>query len=292
MAFVQIMACRKQIEFKIPASEQLLVVNSNLCIDSFISVKLTYTQAINENGKPPIESNAKVEVFNKDTVLLETINNSANGVYQTSSVKAEASKLYLLKISTPRKAYWMKDSCPLECLSHVVKIDSAIFQGKSNFYRIKFQLRDMQLCPNYYGLKLKHTFETYQIIGPGKTDTLISEEWIDVETIDPLLIQDENNKFSKKHLLLTDLYFNNSAINFTFGTSAIVNNASKKTKQLNIELEQYSFDAYQFYATLTEHMFYQNDPFSQPTLVKGNIQNAFGSFIGKNIVRTVILFKY
>ncbi len=285
-------SCKKEIEFKIPNEERILVVNSNLCADSFISVKLTYTQSINDNSKPITENNAIVELFSKDTTLLETLNPTINGFYQTTFVKAEASKCYILKISTTQKVYWMQDSCPLKCSAALVKTDSIFFQGKSNFFRIKYQLTDLQLCSNYYGLKLKHSYETYLVNGGGATDTALVEEWIDVETIDPLLIQDENNKFSKKHILFSDLYFNNSTIYFSFGTSAISNTATKKTKKLSIELEQYSYDSYLYYASLIEHMFYQNDPFSQPTLVKGNISNALGSFIGKDINRTIILFKY
>lgn len=285
-------SCRKEIEFTIPKVDKVLVVNSNLCVDSLISVKLSYTQAINDNSKNITENNAVVQFFSKDSILLEQINPSSNGFYQTVLLKAQASTTYLLKITTPKQVYWMQDSCPLKCIASVVKIDSTVFQGNQNFYRIKFQIKDLQSFTNYYGLKLKHVYESYRNKGGGLIDTLMNEEWIDVETIDPILIQDENNKFSKKHLLFSDMYFNKSTINFYFGTSAIVNTSTRKTKKLSIELEQYSFDAYQYYATLYEHLFYQNDPFSQPTLVKGNISNAFGSFTGKNIIRTTLLFKY
>jgi hypothetical protein len=285
-------SCRKEIEFKLPPGTQSLVVNSNLCNDSLIGLKLTYTQAINNNNAIYTENNASIEIFDKDSVLLEKIINSQNGIYQTITTKAKASTCYLLKISTPQAIYWMKDSCPGICLGSILKVDSTIFQGKIDFYRIKFQLKDLQTCSNYYGLKMKHTYESYITTIGGKVDTILAEEWIDVETIDPLLTQDENNKFTKKHLLFNDAFFNNNTIDFSFGTSSIANSTTRKTKQLSIDLEQYSFDAYQFYATLFEHMFYQNDPFSQPTLVKGNINGAYGSFIGKNINRTVILFKY
>ena len=285
-------ACRKEIEFKLPPGKQLMVVNSNLCNDSLISLKLTYTQAINDNSAINTENNATIELLDKDSLLLEKITNSQNGFYQTITTKAKASTCYLLKISTPQAIYWMKDSCPGTCLGSVLNVDSTIFQGKTNFYRIKFQLKDLQTCTNYYGLKMKHTYESYIVGIGGKVDTTLTEEWIDVETIDPLLTQDENNKFTKQHLLFNDAFFNLSTINFSFGTSLIANSNTRKTKQLSIDLEQYSPDAYQFYTTLFEHMFYQNDPFSQPTLVKGNINGAYGSFIGKNINRTVILFKY
>ena len=285
-------SCRKEIEFKLPSGTQSLVVNSNLCNDSLISLKLTYTQAINDNSAINTENNASIELFDKDSLLLEKITNSQNGIYQTITTKAKESTCYLLKISTPKAIYWMKDSCPGACLGSILKVDSTIFQGKTNFYRIKFQLNDLQTCTNYYGLKLKHTYESYIVGIGGKVDTTVTEECIDVETNDPLLTQDENNKFTKQHLLFNDAFFNLSTINFSFGTSLVANSNTRKTKQLSIDLEQYSPDAYVFYTTLFEHMFYQNDPFSQPTLVKGNINGAYGSFIGKNINRTVILFKY
>jgi len=289
---VVFLSCRKEIEFKLPPGTQSLVVNSNLCSDSLITFKLTYTQAINDNSALITENNATIELFDKDSLLLEKITTSQNGFYQTINTKAKASNCYLLKISTPQSIFWMKDSCPGKCIASILKVDSTIFQGKANFYRIKFQIKDLQTCANYYGLKLKHTYESY-IRGVGsKQDTLLIDEWVDVETNDPILTQYDNNKYTKKHLLFDDAFFNKGIIDFSFGTSAINNSSTRKTKQLSIDLEQFSPDGYQFYTTLFEHMFYQNDPFSQPTLVKGNINGAYGSFIGKNINRTIILFKY
>lgn len=285
-------SCRKEVEFKIPTGNQLLVVNTNLCTDSFIAIRLSYTQAINDNGALSTENSATIEIFNKDTLLLEKINPSPNGFYITSTTKAQPSTYYLAKITTPKAVYWMNDSCPVKSIGNLIKIDSTIYQGKLNFYRIKFQIKDQQNNTNYYGLKLKHTYENYINGSGGQIDTVLVEEWLDIETNDPLLTQDENNKFSKKHLLFDDTYFNNGMVNFSFGTSAIANTSTRKTKKLTIFLEQYSIAAYQFYATLFEHMFYQNDPFSQPTLVKGNINGAYGSFIGKNMMLKEILFKY
>lgn len=290
--FLVLFSCRKQIDFQLPTQTQSLVVNSNLCADSFISFTLKYTQAINDNTKPLLENNAIIEIFTKDTLLLETIPMGSNGHYLSVNTKAQASLFYLVKISLPGKVYWMGDSVPSPSQSKILKTDSIIFQGKENFFRINYQLKDLQNGLDYYGIKMKHYCELYTLKPNGDKDTTLIEEWIDVETIDPILTEDQNNKFSKKHLLFSDKYFNGSPIIFNFGTGALANSISKKTKSIVIYMEHYTRQAYDYYSTLNEHIFYQNDPFSQPTLVKGNINGAYGSFTGKNVHNDSLIFKY
>jgi hypothetical protein len=286
LLIVSLFACRRQIDFNIPEQAQMLVVNSNLCADSFISFTLTYTQSIKDNSAVAMEKNATILIFDVDTNILDIINPSAGGYYK-SQVKALPSTIYIAKISIGKKDYWASDSLPAKVEGEISKVDSVIFQGRTDFLRIRYDLSDKQAYPNYYGIRMKHCFEKFQ-----GADTTLEEEWVDVETIDPVLLEDENNKFSKKHLLLTDLRFNNTTINFNFGTSVIINNGSKRSRMLVVYIEQYSFKAYQYYSSLNQHLFYQNDPFSQPTQVKGNISDAFGSFIGRNTRADTIAFKF
>lgn len=281
------MACRKQVEIIIPEHEPSLTVNSTLCLDSLIRIELSYTQSITDNQAVMKESNARIDLYNKDSVLLETLTNKGNGNYTSITTTGKSSLKYILKITTPKLTYWASDSLPARTDGKVVSTDSINFHNNPYFFQITYQIRDKGLFQNFYGFKLKHCYEEF-----SATDTVQKEEWLEIETIDPILTEDANSKFSKKHLMFTDRYFNNMAIFLELGTSKIFNNSSGKSKFLIVYLDQYTLDSYKYYTTLNEHIFYQNDPFSQPINVEGNISNAFGAFAGKSIKSDTISFKF
>lgn len=280
-------ACRKQVEIAIPELEPSLTVNSVLCLDSLIRVELSYTQSITDNQPVLKETKALIELYNKDSVLLETLTNEGNGYYTTIATKAIPSLKYILKIITPKLTYWTSDSVPAGTDSKLVSVDSINFHNNPYFFQITYQMRDKGVFQNFYGFKLKHCYEVF-----SATDTVQKEEWLDIETKDPILTEDVNSKFSKKHLIFTDRYFNNMSIFLELGTSKVFNNSSGKSRFLILYLDQYTYDGYRYYTTLNEHIFYQNDPFSQPINVEGNIGNAFGAFTGKSTNNDTISFKF
>jgi hypothetical protein len=281
-----IFACKQDPGIVIPAEKPSLVVNSRLCADSLISFNLSYTQSITNNSAPEIVSNAIIELFDKDTVSIETLSNLGNGVYLSTTV-AQASKYYIVKIMLPAQTYWSGDSVPVKVDGKITSTDSINFRNNPFFYQIHFSLNDKQKYQNFYSFKLKHYFEEYLL-----NDTLLKEEWLDIETIDPILTEDLNSRFSKRHLLFTDRYFNNTNIQLSFGTPKIANNSLTKTKKLILYTEQFTNHSYSYFSSMNEHIFYQNDPFSQPILVKGNINNAMGAFAGENIKADTINFNF
>ncbi len=280
-------ACQKQAGIIIPDLERSLTVNSSLCLDSVIHINLSYTQSITDNSAPVAETNANIELYNRDTVLLEILTHSSSGNYISTAIKGLAGEKYIIRIITPKQVYWTSDSLPARIDGKILSADSINFHNNPYFYQITYQLKDKNPYQNYYGLKVKHYYEE---IKPN--DTLLKEEWINIETIDPILIEDINSRFSKQQLLFTDKYFNNSVVDIEFGTSKIINTTQYRSKYLVIFNEQYTFDAYRYYSSLNEHIFYQNDPFSQPINVEGNIKNAYGAFTGKSIRTDTLTFKF
>lgn len=279
-------ACQKQEGIIIPQEEKVLVVNSSLSADSIIRVNLSYTQSITNNSSYEKVTSADIFLYDQDTVFMENLLNNGDGNYFTINT-VSASKKYILKIIILDKIHWSSDSIPVKAVGFPSSIDSITFRNKPNFFQITYTLSDNQNYQNFYGFKLKHIFG--EIKG---NDTFQKEEWFDIETLDPILIEDINSKFSKKQLLFTDKYFNNNAVKLKFGTSRIINNGSYQTRRLILYTEQYTAKAFAYYSSVNEHLFYQNDPFSQPVSVKGNVSDAYGAFIGTNIKADTIDFKY
>jgi len=277
------------IDLNLPKQEQSLVVNSNLILDSFIKINLSLTQGITENTANYNINNAIVSIYDSDTNLIEVLQNGGNGTYFSNSLKGLSNKKYLARIINQNKIYWATDSIPL--MANTILMDTAriLYQGKPNYFNIEYKMIDNQIQTNYYGLKIKRYFKQFQKIN-NIPDTINKEEWINIDTRDFILTENEITQFSKQHLLFNDRFFKNISRNIKFGNHNILNTINQKTTSLIIYLEQYSPQAFEYYHTLNEHLFYQNDPFSQPSLVKGNIQNAYGAFIGKSIKADTIKF--
>lgn len=285
------MGCRQNTDIILPKEEPILVVNSVLCNDSLIAMRLSYTQGITDNTPIAYESSATVAIYDKDTLLKGILTNLGNGWYKGAIIGVPSVK-YIAKISINTKTYWTSDSIPPVPDINVTDTSRIFFQGKPGFFSIETALSDKQITANYYGMKMHYFYEMYTLDGNGQPlDTTQRNEWIDVETIDPILNESDFSKFSKKHLLWSDKYFNSTTAILKVGSSVVLRNSRQKPRHLVVYTEHYTAAAFQYLATLNEHIFYQNDPFSQPTIVSGNIPNAFGSFAGRSIKVDTIHFQ-
>lgn len=286
-----VLGCRQNTDIVLPKEDPILVVNSVLSSDSFITVRLSYTQGITENTPIVFETGASVIIYNQDTQFVENLANTGNGWYK-GAIKAVPSSRYLAKIAINSTIYWAFDSVPLLPDINVTDTSRIFFQGKPGFFSIEVALSDKQTSANYYGMKMRYFYEYYVLDPNGfPIDTIDKNEWIDIETVDPILTESDFSKFSKKHLLWSDKYFNNTTAILRVGSSVIIRNNRQKPHYLVIYTEHYTTGSFQYYTTLNEHIFYQNDPFSQPTIVNGNIPNAFGSFVGKSVKVDTIHFQ-
>jgi hypothetical protein len=256
-----------------PAS---LVVNSSLYCDSLININLSLTQNIIDNNPPTIVSDASIEIMNKDSVILDVPNYNGNGNY-LSWVKAEPGKRYLFRIQYSGKTYWGDETIPDTLKAELSDTGRIIFQGKQNFFQLKLKINDYQNSDNYYGLRLKRTYDKY-----SGSDTVQAEEWINIETIEFILTENPESRFSKKHLLFSDRYFNGIHQELKFGSGSLFSVEGEKTKALTLYVSSYSLNAYKYYTSVNEHLLYQSDPFSQPTVLKGNIEHAYGSIVAQN----------
>ncbi|HEY1047806.1 MAG TPA: DUF4249 domain-containing protein [Bacteroidia bacterium] len=275
IAILFMFACKREIIVDIPNREASLVVDSEISPDSFIKVKLSRTQNITDNNPPKIPFNCLIEVMDKDTGILDVLTDMGKGVFASNFLKPSAGKTYLFRITADSRTYWVNERMPDSLKCKVMDTSRIIFQGKQNFYQFTLDLEDQSNRGNYYGLRLKRHYKQF-----AGTDTTIISEWVTIESLDFLLTENPATRFSNRHLLFNDKYFGNMTANLKFGANGLFGKSNERTYLLELYVSSYSESAYNFYTSLNEHLFYQNDPFSQPTLLKGNISEAFGAIVG------------
>lgn len=278
-------SCKKEIIVNIDNKPPKLVIDGVFSSDSLMRIHLSTTQNITDNSKSPNIDNAVIEVLDKDSVLQEVLLFKGNGDYASNSLKPLPGKTYLLRINNGSNVHWVNERMPDSLISSIIDTARVIFQGNSNFFQFKVSIKDPLLQNNYYSLKLKRTFNKISGI-----DTVKAEEWVNIETMDFVLTENPESKFSKKHLLFTDLYFQGANLDIKFGAADLFTTGGQQTLKIDLYISSYSENGYNFYTSVNEHLLYQNDPFSQPTLLQGNVSNAFGAAIGIYTTRYTFVF--
>lgn len=282
---LSLISCKQEIIINIEDKPSVLVVDADLNTDSLICVVLSRTQNITDNSGQKFIDDAVIEVFDKDTGIVDVLMHVKNGVYKSSVSKPQAGKQYLFKVLHNNKSYWVNERMPDSMACVIQDTARIVFQGKRNFFQLQLRLDDPLAQKNFYGIKVRRYYN--QING---TDTQMLVEWARLETVDLILTEDPQTRFSNKHLLFKDVYFNGSRQYLKFGVADLFTTASQQTTALELFVSSYSDNAYNYYSSVNEHLFYQNDPFSQPAIVRGNVNGAYGAIVGQFQQRYLIRF--
>lgn len=286
-----IVSCTKEISLDLNQQNQKLIVNSNFYLDSFFTIKLNLSKSIVDNKGYPLVPNATVEVYDKDTNLIELLKNQGQGLYSSLFNKAQKFNKYILKITYSGKEYWGIDSVPDQPKIKFIDTFRMFFQGQQNYFNCLYSLKDSLKKKEYYGIKIKKLAEKYQLNSLNLIDTIKYEEWIDIETKEFVLTENPITGFSKKLLLIDDKYFNQNIQFLNFGKSNLFANKNDKVKYLIVYFMKFNEGGFNYYSSIHQHVFYQNDPFSQPNQLFGNIPNALGAFTAQSIISDTIKFK-
>jgi len=284
-ACVLLFSCKKEISVNIEDRPASLVVKADLFCDSLIEIDLSLTQNIVDNNSEKKVNDAVIEVYSKDSIILDVLNAQGFGRYQSSVVRPRAGNEYLFRIYHQNKVYWVDEIMPDTFDANITDTSRVVFQGKSSFFQYRLDIENDVFNDNFFSFRIKKISQKVKV-----QDTILLEEWCDIETVDFILTENPETRFSKKQLLFTDRYFRGLRQEFKLGTS-IANVANQKTLKLVLYISSHSKSGYNYYTSLNEHLFYQNDPFSQPTLLKGNVPNAYGAAVGQITKRYEINFK-
>jgi hypothetical protein len=268
-------SCKKEIAVNIIERPASLVVNADLSTDSLIEIDLSLTQNIIDNTAEKKVNDAVIEVFSKDSSILDVLSFQGFGKYRSNVVKPKAGNEYLFRIFHQNKVYWVDEIMPDTFDANIIDTSRGVFQGKSSFFQFRLDIKNDFFKDNFFSFKIKRISQKFK-----GTDTVLVEEWCDIESIDFILTENPQTRFSKKQLLFTDQYFRGTRQEFKFGTS-LSDISNQKTIKLILYISSHSKNGYNYYTSVNEHLFYQNDPFSQPTLLKGNVSSAYGAAVGQ-----------
>ncbi len=280
-----IVACQKEIKFDLSNNQSKLVVNGHMFNDSFISIDLSVSGQITQSVFQSYV-NGVVELYDKDTNQLLTLINKGNGYYFSNIFKAQANTIYLFKIKTNERIYWICEEIPDTVFSEVKDSSRFFFQGNEAYFQLKLQLFDKSILKNFYEIKVKRFYKEWNGI-----DSIKKVEWVDINTQEFVLNESPISKFSKKQLLFSDRFFNGQKVNLNVGIFGLFNTPQQRTTHLQVYVSSLSLNAFNYYTSINEHLFFQNDPFTQPSQIIGNVPDAYGAITGRYLSIETIGFK-
>jgi hypothetical protein len=278
-------ACQKEINFDLSDHQAKLVVNGHLYNDSLISIDLSISGQITQSVVQPYV-NGVVELYDKDTNQLLTLNNDGNGRYFSSIYKTQANTIYFIKIKTNERNYWIREETPDTVFSEIKDSSRFFFQGNEAYFQLKLQLNDKSILKNFYEIKVKRFYKEWNGI-----DSIKKEEWVDINTQEFVLTESPTSRYSKKQLLFSDRFFNGQKINLNLGMFGLFNTPQQRTTHLQVYVSSLSLNAFNYYTSINEHLFFQNDPFTQPSQIIGNVPDAYGAVTGRYLNVETIVFK-
>lgn len=278
-------ACQKEINFDLSDHQAKLVVNGHLYNDSLISIDLSISGQITQSVVQPYV-NGVVELYDKDTYQLLTFNNNGNGRYFSNVYKAQANTIYLIKIKTNERNYWIREETPDTVFSEIKDSSRFFFQGNEAYFQLKLQINDKSILKNFYEIKVKRFYKEWNGI-----DSIKKEEWVDINTQEFVLTESPTSRYSKKQLLFSDRFFNGQKVNLNVGMFGLFNTPQQRTTHLQVYVSSLSLNAFNYYTSINEHLFFQNDPFTQPSQIIGNVPDAYGAITGRYLSVETIVFK-
>lgn len=270
-----VLSCKQTIIIDVDDHEAELVVSGQLVADSNLRLSLGATQNITDQTGPHWVNNGFIEVYNKDTQLLDVLSNGVNGIYQSIAFKPKPNTNYLFKFYGLGKTAWVNEVMPDTFALKFIDSSRVVFKGEPNRFQITFQVdQTRQNKPAYYGIKVKRHY--FKVMG---TDTQYFEDYASIASNDLILNEDSRSAYSTQHLLFSNrIVLANSQ---TYRINLVVDSAQQKTTALDLQFSSMSQSGFNYFSSLYEHVFYQNNPFVQPNALVGNVLGAYGALTGK-----------
>lgn len=247
-------------------------------------VKLYYyhSQSPGNNDTLNRIENARVELYNSDYQLIEYLYYNIGGYYTGNHIIEKGGQYHFaLEDEEYEFTCFGTDAIPKFETELYFDTATVYYSGKNNFFQIATVLKDPGEERNFYRFHAYRDFYKYTIKNGIKTDSVFISEAVELESNDFWFIRLGNQQFAKKELLLSDEGFNGRSILIRFGTFGLEGGRfDEKNVQIRIVVSSLSEALFRYYTTLNEHLFYRQDPFSQPTSVYSNIDGGLGIFGG------------
>jgi hypothetical protein len=182
---------------------------------------------------------------------------------------------YLFKFYGLGKTAWVDETMPDTFQLKFIDTSRVIYKGEANRFQITFQVdQTRQNKPAYYGIKVKRHY--FKVIG---TDTQFAESYVNIASNDLILNEDSRTAYSTQHLLFSNRIVLANAQ--TYRINLEVDSAQQKTTAIDLQFSSMSQSGFNYFTSLYEHVFYQNNPFVQPNALVGNVIGGYGALTGK-----------
>ncbi len=253
-----------------------MVVSGQIVPDSFLRLRIGSTQSITDNSGPLWVNSGFIEVYDKDTNLLEVLSNGQSGFYQSLTYKPQANRRYLFKLYGLNRTAWVDETVPDDLNLKLIDTSSLLYNSSKKHFKIQFELGQIPVNQAaYYSIQLQRTYQ--KING---SDTQYLKQYVDVYSSDLILTEDARTAFNKKDLLLTNRIIKSSPQLLSVHAPVILD--GQVTTALDLTVKRISLSAFDYYSSMYQHLFYQNNPFLQPNALNGNAVGAYGALLGVN----------
>ena len=267
-------SCETVINVDLPEHESKLVMNSFINPDSLVSVHISNSLSILDNGKLNNAENAVVELYENDN-LVETLQHSSDGNYTSAGKYPAIGNTY--KITASANGY--EDVSASTTVPPAISISSfnlkdSVLAGPHGNVEASLDITiNDPANKNYYMLEVFEidtlTFDT-TFYHPGNG---INYYYI---FSDDHAIGEEQNGTA---LLFTDEFFNGKSYRLTVKFDSYFLNTNPGYP-VYLKLTSLNEDLYLYKKTFATHLQNKGNPFAEPVQVYNNIKNGFGIFGG------------
>lgn len=276
-----------------PLRPSRLVVNSYFAPDSAWAFQVSKSLSVLDNAELEYVNDASVKIF-RNSVLIDSITESgSDGWYQLNRNLPKQGEKYSIEVSTPqfKKSLYAEDMAPgivpISGVSFTI-IDSAFYRDhyyyfepeQSEYYPVygrvegsfNITINDPGDAENYYQLSLfkdyvYYNYEDSMFISGGRQQIMFT-------TKDAVADGGDTYRTS---LLFNDEIFNGQQyqIKLDFEEWDVMFDSN-----FTVELIVMNRAGYLYRRSVEEYMASKGDPFSEPVLIYGNIENGYGIFAG------------
>lgn len=279
-----IVACEKVIDLDVPYEKPSLVVNGFLNPDSSISVHLSKSQFVLDNGELKPVADASIRLFQGEEEL-GFMGHQGSGIYRMEEQKPKVGSTYTLRVDAKGfEPVEVEERAMSKITPTIIEIDTIRKQEGGDMwsyeyleYTIDLKISDPANSQNFYLFKV---FE--KISGSYQPDP--NEEPVFYEHLSPLELESPDPMLESFcnfgcGLVLTDEYFDGKDYRIKLAAHVNINSGGpnrEEERQLTLGMYHISEATYLYYKTLEVNRNTEGDPFAEPAKVFSNVVGGFG----------------
>ncbi len=296
-------SCEKKLDIDLPESEKKIVVNGIVNPDSLMTVRVSKSLNVLDNGEVQYLSDASVKLY-KDDVFVESLNNMDSGYFKTTVVP-EINSNYNLTVDYAGLNS-VNASINLQEPVQIISIDT-ITEVQINNYgdgfietsfitHFNIKISDDASKANYYFLSLSALIPIYDIVGEDLIIVGYEEGNMYFESDDPVFRNSDSFTLDNMYgFVFSDEMFN--GIEYTLDIDHYLNKLDDQGlneygTMYYVKLLTVTKDVYNYVTSYNLNQYTQYDPFAQPVQILTNVENGLGLFSGYTMDVDSVFIEY